>query len=46
VTHPLGIEHSDARYHVMKRGGRALKIFTHQSDYHAFLDLFQEAAKR
>ena len=46
MTQPLGIEHPDARYHVMNRGRRALKIFTHKTDYSAFLYLLQEAAKR
>ena len=45
MARPLRIEYPDAWYHVMNRGRRAEKIFTHKTDYHAFLDLLLEAAE-
>jgi putative transposase len=44
MARPLRIEYPDAWYHVTNRGRRAENIFTHHTDYHAFLDLLQEAA--
>ena len=45
MARALRIEYADAWYHVMNHGRRADKIFTDKNDYHAFLDLLQEAAE-
>ena len=45
MARALRIEYRDAWCHVMNRGRRTEKIFTHTTDYHAFLDLLKEAAE-
>jgi len=45
MSRPLRIEYPNAWYHVMSRGRRAEKIFSHKKDYTTFLELTKESVE-
>ena len=41
MPRPLGIQYTDAWYHIMNRGRRSEVIFSRKEDYYVFTDLLK-----